>query len=199
MEDNRIIQLYQTRDEQAIPATKEKYGAYVRSVAYRILRNNEDAEECENDTYLGAWNAIPPAEPRVLSAFLARISRNLAVSRLRARNAEKRGGDQVTLSLDELAECIPDEQGFGDAPEENVLAELLDRFLRTLPETERRVFLCRYWRCDAVSEIAKQFGFGQSKVKMMLLRTRNKLRTFLEQEGAYHESKRIFTKRDRAD
>lgn len=188
MEDLQIIELFLNRDERAIGETKSKYGAYVRAVSYRILQNNEDADENENDTYLHAWNAIPPARPRFLSAFLAKIARNLAVSGLRAKRAEKRGGGEVFLSLEELNDCIPDSRRFEDDFEETHLASLLNAFLRSLSETERILFIRRYWRCDSVAELAKAFGCGESKVKMTLLRTRNKLRVYLEKEGVFVET-----------
>lgn len=183
MEDVEILDLFFDRNEQAIAETKVKYGKLIYSISYRILNNREDAEECENDTYLGAWNAIPPERPKRFSAYLSKLVRNISISRHRINHAEKRGGSQVALSLQELDECLP-------APLETHtehLASALNSFLDTLSKQERMVFVCRYWRCDAVGDIAKQFGFGESKVKMMLLRTREKLRKFLEKEGYFHD------------
>ena len=187
MEDSKILDLYWDRDEQAIAESKSKYGNMLRTLAYHILHNREDSEECENDTYLGAWNAIPPARPSNLSAFLAKLVRNIAITRHRANSADKRGGGEAAVSLHELDECIPDpREGTWDAGE---LAQTLNTFLASLPTKERQVFVCRYWRCDAVADIASRFGFSQGKVKMMLMRTRQKLRTVLEKEGILNESK----------
>ena len=183
--DTQIVELYWQRDELAITESREKYGKYCNKVAYSILGNPEDAEECEHDTYLTAWNTIPPERPVLLRAYLAKITRNLSVSLLRERSAQKRGGGEVTLSLQELEGCIPFGRNFDEEMEARHLAELLNQFLRQLPEDDRNVFVCRYWRCDSVASIAKQFSFGESKVKMMLLRTRTKLRRYLEKEGVF--------------
>ena len=187
MDDSRIIELFWKRDEQAIAQTQMKYGAMLRALAYHILRNREDSEECENDTYLGAWNAIPPTRPSNLSAFLAKTVRNLAISRRRANHAEKRGGGEVAVPLHELDECIPDVGA--DAWQAAELTHILTDFLEALPTKERLVFVCRYWRCDSVADIAARFGYSQGKVKMMLMRTRGKLRAVLEKEGLMHEAK----------
>ena len=179
MEDAKILTLFWERNEQALSETKVKYSRLIYSVAHRILRNREDAEECENDTYLAAWTAIPPERPHSLPAYLSGLVRNISISRYRAAHADKRGGGEVLLSLQELDECLP-------APSETdtaALAAALNRFLASLNEQERAIFVLRYWRCDAVGQIARRYGFGQSKVKMMLSRTRDKLRKFLEQEG----------------
>lgn len=189
MIDEKIIEMYWDRNEQAISETKAKYGRYCYSVAFRILHNHGDAEESENETYLGAWNSIPPNRPDMFSAFLAKITRNISIMKLRVKNADKRGGGEVDISLNELDQCIPDRKSFSDEIDVRELAELLNKFLWSLGEDERRVFVCRYWGCDSIAQVARQFGFGQSKVKMMLLRTRNKLRDFLEKEGVFHEKK----------
>ncbi len=184
MEDAEIMELYHARDERGIAETKKKYGKQIYAIAYRILTNREDAEECENDTYLGAWNAIPPQHPKSFPAFLCRLARNISVSQARMRSADKRGGGEVALSLEELSECIPDHEREYDAAD---LARILDRFLARLGADERAVFLCRYWACMPVAEIARRFGFGQSKVKMMLSRTKAKLREHLRKEGYVYE------------
>ena len=185
MEDAAILELYQSRNEQAIAETKIKYGKLVYSIAYNILHNSEDSEECENDTYLSTWNAIPPEHPNNFSAYLSRLVRNIAISRFRANSADKRGGGEVALSLHELDECLP---APSDADTER-LAEILNRFLAQLSKPERMVFIFRYWRCDSIHDIAKHLGFGESKVKMMLSRTRTKLRTFLEKEGYWNDKR----------
>lgn len=185
MKDADILDLFFARDEMALTQVRDTYGKLICSIAYHILRDRQDTEECENDTYLAAWNAIPPQRPQRLAAYLSGLARNISISRLRARQADKRGGGEVTLSLHELDECLP-------APTEadtDGLAAALNRFLSTLESRERDVFVCRYWRCDAIGQIARHYGFGQSKVKMMLSRTRDKLRKFLEQEGYTHDGR----------
>ena len=182
MDDKRIVELYWQRNEAAISETKTHYGKYCYSIAYGILKNNEDAQECENDTYLEAWNTIPPKTPVRLSAFLGTITRQKAIDRWRRKNTLKRGGE-VVISLGELEQCIPDNRAIDD----NLLAEELSKeisdFLRTLPQNERIVFVRRYWYLDSVNDICERFGYGKSKVKMMLKRTRDKLISYLEQKG----------------
>ncbi len=184
MTDARIIELYFERSERAISETDTKYGSYCRSIAYNILHNREDSEESVNDTYLRAWNSMPPERPDILSAFLGKICRRLSIDRWRRDRAKKRGGGEVPLALEELDYCIP--AGSGDPAEELELKELqrlYERFLNALPAVERRVFLCRYFYMDPISAIALRFGFTESKVRSMLHRTREKFRTLLEKEG----------------
>ena len=183
MDDRHIVNLYLQRSEDAIQATEEKYGAYCYHIAYNILTDAEDAREAVNDAYLGAWNAIPPHRPSSLAAFLGKITRRIAINRYHAKRTRKRGGGETALALEELSQCIPAGQDPEAALAEKELAALLNRFVRSLPETERKVFTCRYWYLDSVKEIAKRFGFSESKVKSMLFRTRNKLKAELEKEG----------------
>ena len=183
MNDERIVALYWERDEQAIRLTREQYGTYLFSIAFQLLANREDSEECENDTYLAAWNVMPPQRPNVLSAFLAKIIRNLSLKKWRQSHAQKRGGASVPLAFDELEDCIADDRSFREELEAQELAEHINTFLRMLGESERRVFVCRYFYGDPISDIAERFGFGESRVKTMLMRTRNKLRAHLEKEG----------------
>lgn len=185
MEDTEIIALYWDRDERAISETTEKYGSYCHSISYRLLQNTEDAKECVNDTYVGAWNSIPPHRPGLLSAFLGKITRRISLNRLRERNAGKRAAGQYALTLNELSDCIPSGQRAEDMAETKELTRILNAFLATLATEERRVFLCRYWYFDSVKEIANRFNCGQSKIKMMLKRTREKLLTHLKKEGFY--------------
>ena len=185
MDDPTIVDLYLRRDESAIKETAYKYGRRLRSLANGIVDDPETAEECENDTYLAAWNTIPPQNPRAFSAFLGKIIRNLSFKRLRSKTAQKRGGGEGEISLDELEYCIPDNRSFCDTVEEKELARYIDNFLEGLSVTDRKVFVCRYWYCDSVADICKQFGFGESKVKMILLRTREKLRKYLERSGVF--------------
>lgn len=183
MEDSRIIDLYWKRSDRAIAETDKKYGAYCRTIAYNICRSREDTDECINDTWLKAWNTMPDKRPDTLSAYLGRITRNLALDKCRARTAEKRGGGELFLALEELAHCS-DHSG---EPEKQFDSRELERavagFVDALPETERRVFVSRYWYMASVAEIAEKAGFSHSKVKMMLFRMRGKLRSYLEKEG----------------
>ncbi len=185
MEDSIIIQLYWAREERALAETESKYGGYCRAIACNILNNREDAEECVNDTYLRAWNAMPPQRPSILGAFLGKITRNLSLDRIKIIRAEKRGGGQIDLALDELGDCIPD--GDGESLEQRIeaeeLARCLDRFLRDLPERECCVFLRRYWYVDSVQEIAHRYHMAEGSVKSTLFRVRKKLRVHLEKEG----------------
>ena len=182
MEDNKIIALYLERNENAIAETNKKYRKYCYSIAHNILHDSEDSEEAVNDTYLGAWNSIPPNVPDVLQTFLGRITRNISLKKIRARNTQKRGNGEYFLVLDEISEFIPSEHDTENDVEVKELAQFINTFLRSLPETERKVFVCRYWYFDSIAEISKQFGFSESKVKSMLFRTRKKLFFKLETE-----------------
>lgn len=187
MEDKQIIDLYWERSERAIEETASKYGKYCYSIAFNILYNNEDADESVNDTYLGAWKSMPPHKPELLSAFLGKITRHISLNKWRHKNAEKRGGGQVALALDELLECVPSQEKVDEQIEAKELAKTIDTFLAALKEDERRVFVCRYWYLDPIADICKQFGYSESKVKSMLFRTRGKLLTYLEKEGVFVE------------
>lgn len=183
MDDNSIIRLYFDRDEQAVEETARKYGSYCYTIANNILSNREDAQESVNDTYLDAWNSIPPHRPSSLSLFLGKITRRISIDRLRKNNAQKRGGGELALVLDELQQCIPSEADVEQAFEKKYLSQMINEFVKTLPEKERKVFLCRYWYMDSVKSIARRFGYSESKVKSMLYRTREKLREALRKEG----------------
>ena len=183
MDDESIVALYWSRAEAAITETALKYENYLTGIARNILSDREDVRECVNDTYHAAWNSMPPHRPSLLSTFLAKITRRISIDRWRRQNAEKRGGGQLPLALEELEDCVSGSGGVEDEVERRELAELFNDFLNTLPVTERRVFLCRYWYMDPVQSIARQFGFSRSKVTSMLYRTRAKLRAVLEKEG----------------
>lgn len=181
MDDESIIELYFLRAESAICETKAKYGRMCRGIAFGILKSREDAEECESDTYLKAWNSIPPARPNILSAFLGKITRNLALDRYEYLRAEKRGGGEIPLLLDELADCV---SGGGlDEMDDGALRETLNGFLAGLSADARKIFLRRYWFGDSVADIARRCGFTQSKVKMSLMRSRGELAAALTKEG----------------
>lgn len=180
MLDSRIVELYWARSEQAIDETEKIYGRYFYSIAYGILRDDEDSKEIVNDTYIKAWNNIPPERPKNLKAFLGRITRQLSINRLEKNLAKKRGGGQYVLALEEIEECIPDRDNDVDTEE---LRNALNRFLRSLPDEPRRVFIRRYWHMSTISEIARDFSMSESKVKSMLMRTREKLKKYLLREG----------------
>lgn len=186
MDDEQIVQLYLSRSESAITETALKYDKYCYSIAYNIINNAEDAKEIVNDTYLGVWNSIPPHRPNILSTFLGKIARRLAIDKWRNMSAKKRGGGEVALALDELADSIPASNSVEREIEADELAKTINSFISDLPSFERNVFVCRYWYFDSISSISKQFGFSQSKVKSMLHRTRGKLLTHLNKEGVYY-------------
>lgn len=183
MEDNEIVNLYWQRSEKAIPETERKYGSYCHTVSLRIVNNLEDAEECVNDTWLGAWNSIPENRPSLLAPYLAKLTRWLSLSKLKTQNRLKRGGGEVTLSLEELDRELGTGTDLAQQIELKELSEYLDAFLTELPAEERAVFLARYWYAASIREISEKSGYRESKVKSMLLRTRRKLKKALEEEG----------------
>ncbi|MDE7297604.1 MAG: sigma-70 family RNA polymerase sigma factor [Lachnospiraceae bacterium] len=183
MKDDEIIDLYWERKETAIAATAEKYGKYCHSISYNILHDNEDAEECVNDTWLGAWKSMPPQRPERLSAYLGKITRNLSLNQLKQYAAEKRGLGQAEAALSELEDCIPAETGVEQAIDEMVLAESINQFLREQPEQKRNIFIRRYWYLCPIRDIAENYGMSESKVTSLLFRMRNKLKAHLEKEG----------------
>lgn len=183
MEDRQIVDLYWARSESAISETAEKYGRYCHYIAYNILHNNEDSEECVNDTYLNAWGAMPDQRPNKLSAFLGKITRNLSLNRWERYNAEKRGAGQIPLALDELHDCIPSPDSANQIVDDLALVELFNRFLASLPKEKRKIFIRRYWYLSPIAEIAADYSMSESKVKMSLLRSRNALKQVLEEEG----------------
>lgn len=183
MEDLQIVELYWQRSEAAIAESAAKYGGYCQNIAYGILRNVPDAEECVSDTWLRAWNAIPPERPRKLAAFLGKITRNLSLDRLRKNTAKFRGGDQVQLALEELETTIPAGESPERLAEEAELVQCLEVFLHSLSREKRHVFLLRYWYFRPVQEIAWQLHMSESKVTSMLFRIRKELKQHLEKEG----------------
>lgn len=185
MEDSRIVELFWERSERAISETDRKYGKYCYSIARNILGDREDAQEAVNDAYLGAWESIPPHRPAVLATFLGKITRRLSINRWRDQSREKRGGGQVPLVLGELEECIASGLEVERQAENARLGQLINAFVDALPPLEQKVFVCRYWYFDPISQIARRFGFSQSKVKSMLYRTRGKLKAHLKKEGVF--------------
>ena len=156
MDDSKIIELYMDRSEQAISETARKYGRYCHYIAYNILHNDEDSEECVNDTYLRTWNSIPPKRPNKLQTFLGKITRNLSLNKYEKQSAEKRGSGQIPLILDELTECIPADRNSETLVEDMVIKETLDRFLENLSADARKIFVRRYWYMSSVKEIAEE-------------------------------------------
>ena len=183
MDDNMIMDLYWERAESAITETALKYGNYCLTIAMNILQSKEDSEECVNDTYLKMWNAIPPQRPTRFFAFLGRITRNLSINRYRARNVQKRGGANIELILSELEECIPSESSVEAEYEAGQISSVIDSFLAASKPENRIIFVRRYWYADSIASISERFGMSESKVKSSLLRTRNKLKACLENEG----------------
>ena len=173
MEDAAIVALYWARDEQALAETATKFGAYCRKIADNILHSAHDVEECENDTWLAAWNSMPDNRPARLAPYLGRITRNLALDRLDKATAQKRGSGQTFAPLDELAACVAATE----------TGRLISEFLRTLPEETRNIFLRRYWYCDATADIAARYHLTESKVRVTLHRTRGKLAAYLQKKG----------------
>ncbi|MDE7280795.1 MAG: RNA polymerase sigma factor, partial [Ruminiclostridium sp.] len=172
MWDEEIIALYQKRDEQAIKETELKYSRYLFKIAYNILSDEEDSKECVNETYLKAWRSIPPHEPKVLSAYLGKITRQLSVDLFRTKNREKRKGSQYAISICELEECVPDNTTAELAADTKLLAEAINSYLRTLSAQTRSVFVGRYYFSDAVKDIAAYCKMSESKVKSLLYRPR---------------------------
>ena len=183
MEDRQIIDLYWNRSEEAISETAAKYGPYCYKIAYNILSNQEDSEECVYDTYMDVWNAIPPHRPVFFASFLGKITRRISIDRWRERSAAKRGSNETSLALDELEWCVSDSRSLEDELDRKELIRAVNRFIASLPTTERRVFLQRYWAMASIENISAAYNFSQSKVASMLHRTRKKLRAALKKEG----------------
>ena len=183
MEDGKIIDLYWALSQQAIAESEKKYGPYCAAIARRILDREEDAEECVNDTWLRAWNAMPPQRPGILSAFFGKLTRNLSLDRWRQGRAAKRGGDQVEVALHELEECLPDRHGPDEALEAKETAALISGFLRRQSELDRALFVRRYFHLESLQSLEERFHLSTGQVKSRLHRIRGRLRRELAQEG----------------
>lgn len=183
MEDRSIIQLYWDRDDRAIAATSEKYGGYCASIARNILGSSQDAEECVNDTYLNAWNAMPAHWPEQLSTFLGKITRNLSFNRYRHNHTAKRGGGEMPLILDELAECVSDTDTVEQIVDRRELVKAINDFVKNLPATKRSIFVRRYWYADTVSKIADDCRMLPGSVSKILERERKQLKSYLTERG----------------
>lgn len=183
LSDEEIVSLYWKREESAIGATDIKYGKYLYTIAYNILNDNLDSEECLNDTYLGTWNSIPPHRPRLFQAFLSKIMRNTALGRIRKASAEKRIPSEMSLSLEELDECAVFEPGEDEKYYINKLNELLNRYLESLSDRQLFIFICRYYYSDPVSRIADMLKLSKNTIFRDLAQIRQGLKEFLEKEG----------------
>jgi RNA polymerase sigma-70 factor (ECF subfamily) len=178
MDDNAIVELFWQRSEDALSECISRFGSYCRKIAANILYSGDDADECVNETWLRAWNAIPPAKPSVLRAFLGKITRNIALNRVAASHAQKRGGGATELALEELAEIA--------AParlEEGEITAAINDFLETEPEESADIFVKRYWYLQSIKEIAAEYRYSESKVTSILFRQRGRLKEKLESEG----------------
>ena len=183
MTDEKIIELFFARDEKVIAVCESKYGKYAYKIAFSILENTEDSDECVNDTWMRLWNSIPPAKPNKLNLFIAKITRNLAFDKYKSHSAKKRGSGNFTVLLGELDECIPSKFNLENEINLNELTNLLNEFLKQSPQKQRVIFLNRYWYGFSVTEIAKKYSVSESLVKSSLFRSRKRLKSFLESEG----------------
>ncbi len=183
MDDREIIELYLQRSEEAIKQTENKYGRYCHKIAFNILGNDEDSEECVNDAFMRAWGSIPPNEPTSLSSFIGKITRNLALDKLRSKNSDKRGGGEIPLALDELSECISGIDELERREDSSEIISAINKFLKGLNAVERGVFMRRYWMLDSIADIAKRYDISESKTTTMLFRLREKLKRHMIKEG----------------
>ena len=183
MKDQEIVELYWKRDEAAIRETKTKYKGYLYKIAYNILGNMEDCEECENETYFKTWNSIPDHRPEVLSTYVGKIIRQLSIDRYRASNRKKRQGSEYAISMEELRECVSGQESTEQTIDAQLMAEAIDTFLLSLSKDNRVVFVNRYFYMDSIKEISDYTGFSQGKIKTILHRTRKQLRDYLCKEG----------------
>lgn len=183
MDDKKIVELYWQRNETAINETQQKYQNYLIKIAYNILYDLDDSEESVNETYLAAWNSIPPHKPDVLTTYLGKLTRRISIDIFRKRTRTKRQASEYALSLEELEDCIPDKNTPEQALDTSLLANTINTFLRTLPDISRNVFIGRYYYLDSVKDVAAYCGISQGKAKTILFRTRCKLKEYLAKEG----------------
>lgn len=183
MQDDRIVALYWQRDESAIQETERKYGHYLLKIAYNVLADSEDSRESVNDTYLKAWNSMPPHKPGKLSTYLGKITRQVSIDIFRKKNRGKRKASEYAVSLSELEECIPDNSTTEKTIDMHLLSETINTYLYSLSGEARNVFVGRYYYMDSIKVVAGYCGMSESKVKSMLYRTRQGLKAYLEQEG----------------
>ena len=185
MDDQKIINLLESRNQLAIAAIQEKYGTYCTKISMNILSDAQDSEEILSDTCMQVWNSIPPQKPQSLMAFIAKITRNLSINKLKSEKAKKRNCGETPLSYDELDICTPSDINIENEAEIKLLSRHISDFLYTQKEDARNIFVRKYFYCDSVEDIAERFSFSTSKVKSTLMRTREKLRIYLIKEG-YH-------------
>lgn len=183
LNDNEIIELYWNRSEIAVKKTAEKYGNYCYTIAHNILCNPEDSDECLNDTYLNAWNAMPPHRPNMLSAFLGKITRNIALNRYKHQKRKKRCGEQMAMLLSELDECIECSNRVEDEIENALVARTISDYLYSVPKINSALFIQRYFFCNSIDDLSKRFKFSNSKITSMLYRMRGELKIILSKEG----------------
>lgn len=183
MDDRKIIELFFARDEKALSESQKKYGRYCESISKNILSSDEDAEEVLNDTLLSAWNSIPPEEPKSLKNYLGTLARNLSLDRYRKMKAEKRGGCEVSLCLEEAEEFLADTKSISEEYEKREFVKFLNEFLQSLPERECDIFVRRYFYCDSTASIAHRFGIKEPHVLVILSRTRKSLKKALQKGG----------------
>ncbi|MBQ7354442.1 MAG: sigma-70 family RNA polymerase sigma factor [Clostridia bacterium] len=187
LSDESIIELYWNRNEDAISATDDKYGRYLHAIAYNIVQDDLDCEECLNDTYLSTWNRIPPTRPNVFQIFLSKITRNVAVDKYRSKSAAKRIPSELTLSLEELDECIPSDTSLEEDYAAKEIGDILYAYLRTLNRRSLMIFICRYYFADSIASIAGMLKVSESTVFRELATIRKELKKKLEKEGYWHE------------
>ncbi|MCM1187632.1 MAG: sigma-70 family RNA polymerase sigma factor [Lachnoclostridium sp.] len=188
MEDDKIVELYWRREESAIHETEKKYGHYLTKVAYNVLADWEDSKECVNDTYLKAWNTIPPLKPSVLSPYLGKLTRQAAIDIYRRRNSVKRKPSEYALSLGELEECVSGGNTTEQEVDLGLLAQAINHYLKTLPVETRDLFIGRYYYADSIRKVASYYNMSEAKAKSILHRTRIKLKEYLKREGFFHEA-----------
>ncbi len=181
--DEKIVELYWQREEKAIEYTEEKYGRYLYTIAYNIVHNRPDCEECLNDTYLGTWNSIPPTRPKAFQAFISKIMRNVAVRKFRRNNADKRIPSSMTVSLEEMDDCVAYNSSVDEEYAIRELTRILNKYLSELPERDATVFISRYYYSDSLEEISEMLGVSERTVSRMLLKLRQDLKQLLEEEG----------------
>ncbi len=182
MEDAKIVQLYWDRNQEAIAATASQYSGYCSTIAHNILSDPQDVEECVNDTWLGAWNSMPPHRPQILAIFLGKITRSIALDRYRYNTAEKRSSN-MTVALEELSDCVSGEESVEGIVDRKELVLAINDFLDTLPSHKRGIFICRYWYFDSIVEISERFSLRQNHVSVILNRLRKQLRMYLLERG----------------
>lgn len=183
MQDEKIVELYWQREESAIKETEQKYGRYLTQIAYNILADMEDSKESVNDTYLGAWNSMPPHKPSILSTYLGKLTRRISIDIFRRKNREKRKASEYVLSLSELEDCISGDLSVEENIDARLLGEAINEFVKSLPTEARNTFIGRYYFLDSLKDVAGYCGMSEAKAKSLLYRTRCSLKAYLEKEG----------------